>query len=376
MGKSIVIFVLCFFWGKMCTSQEVKSDSFEIIGSINAKDGEIMLIMCGDSTFYPEGLRHVKVPVINGTFHVKKQTSNPLGYQIQYNKSYISKMIVVYQGQQQIKCNVDSSREMPVIIGGMPDEQLRYNTTFKDLRSKAKVLGEKRAVLIKSYKSGLPDSIKNFFAQSYTSLDSENDQTLLKFVKGNPTSYLGLWQTISLTDFGYESIFNELYSSFSDSLKNSYPGKILKTKINAGSVLSIGSTFPTLKLLDTYDRKTTDLYQSKNKYVLVDFWFSHCSPCISQFPSLVRTYKSFHRSGFEVISISTDELKFKADWKAGIKKYGLIWPNLWDQDGKQSAMISIRAYPTNFLIDAKGIIIQKNISMQELDIFLREHLDQ
>jgi thiol-disulfide isomerase/thioredoxin len=45
----------------------------------------------------------------------------------------------------------------------------------------------------------------------------------------------------------------------------------------------------------------------KGKVVLVNFWATWCSPCVAEFPDIVRLYQKYHAKGLEVITVSFDE---------------------------------------------------------------------
>ena len=82
-----------------------------------------------------------------------------------------------------------------------------------------------------------------------------------------------------------------------------------------GSVNSDGRTVLLKTRLDNNDMR--------EKYTLVDFWFSHHGPCIRQFDELRYLYNTYKPKGFEIIGISTDDEKYIGDWKGIIKQYNL-----------------------------------------------------
>ena len=64
-------------------------------------------------------------------------------------------------------------------------------------------------------------------------------------------------------------------------------------------------------------------YIGKNKYTLIDFWASWCSPCCAEMPMLKKIYNKYHKKGFNIIGISLDS--DPAKWKESIKRLELPW---------------------------------------------------
>lgn len=44
----------------------------------------------------------------------------------------------------------------------------------------------------------------------------------------------------------------------------------------------------------------------KGKVLLVNFWATWCTPCVKEFPDLVKLYKNYKKKDFKVIFISVD----------------------------------------------------------------------
>ena len=109
-----------------------------------------------------------------------------------------------------------------------------------------------------------------------------------------------------------------------------------------------------------------------SKYILIDFWFSSCVPCIRQFPKLKELYKKFHPKGLEIIGISTDRTKDINKWNKVIRKNKINWKHLLDENTVESSRLSINSFPTNFLLNSEGIILKKNVSLDELELLLSD----
>ncbi len=110
------------------------------------------------------------------------------------------------------------------------------------------------------------------------------------------------------------------------------------------------------------------------KITLVDFWFHNCGVCIEQFPRFIELYEKHHINGFQIIGITSDKAKYELKWKDTIEKYKLPWLQLWDLEGVNCKKYLVSYFPTNFLLDAKGEIIEINISIEQLSDFLDKNL--
>lgn len=104
-----------------------------------------------------------------------------------------------------------------------------------------------------------------------------------------------------------------------------------------------------------------------NKYVLLDFWASWCGPCMGEVPHLVKTYGEFHKKGFEIYGVSFDDNREK--WLGAVKENKMEWIhvsdlNSWDNQARED--YAVQGIPANFLIDAEGKIVAKNLRGEEL----------
>ena len=116
--------------------------------------------------------------------------------------------------------------------------------------------------------------------------------------------------------------------------------------------------------------------QKGNKYVLVDFWASWCSPCMAEVPALKAAYDAYHKKGFEIFGVSLDNKK--EAWEGAIKNKKLNWPHVSDLKGWQNTaadLYGVRSIPSNYLVDcATGTIVATNLRGEEVKAKVAELL--
>jgi len=122
------------------------------------------------------------------------------------------------------------------------------------------------------------------------------------------------------------------------------------------------SLAPDFTLNDISGKKLT-LSQFRGKMVILNFWSIWCGPCLAEMPSLNKLYLEFKDKGLMVIGIAEDPAEKPV--KSYIQEKGLAFPILMDKERKVYFKYSLFGIPVTFLIDKKGVIVEKFIGERD-----------
>lgn len=118
------------------------------------------------------------------------------------------------------------------------------------------------------------------------------------------------------------------------------------------------------------DGEKFDWTPFRGKIVLVDFFTSWCIPCIEEFPQLKEIREKYKEKGFEIVGVGMDELE---KIKSLAEEQELPWPVIseeWTVRNRMKSIgkrYSIRKYPTFFLIDREGKLIDARLRISNLE---------
>ncbi|OPB93216.1 TlpA family protein disulfide reductase [Elizabethkingia ursingii] len=253
----------------------------------------------------------------------------------------------------------------------------KYKMFYKDLRTRNDSLRAEQKLIFEKYDSydKIPADFIHRSEKISTEIEEQEKLRLLEFIKKNPKSFIGFWQLVkNFQRKGYKPIFEEMYNYLSAGLKETYSGKALGKGIYSAKILAVGQVFPVPKVT-SIDQKPVVFKIPEAKIILVDFWFSHCKPCREEMPKLVELYGKYKSKGFEIISIATDITKALPHLQKTVKEdFNMMWANYLDENRKQSDEWVVTYFPSKFLLDSNGVIVQKDISVEDLEKLLAEKL--
>lgn len=115
-------------------------------------------------------------------------------------------------------------------------------------------------------------------------------------------------------------------------------------------------------LYDQYG-KEHKLSDYKGKTIFLNFWATWCPPCRQEMPYIEELYKEYNKNNNDIVilGISSPNLgreRNKEYIEEFLKEEGYTFPVLFDEGGSLVYQYGINAFPSTFIIDKKGDIMQ------------------
>jgi len=286
---------------------------------------------------------------------------------------YAGDVIYFYFGKEQINITSKDSLENATFSGSkVYQEYDAYNKAIGGT-----IMALTKAVNI-DFNRGTPEQqkdttyIKAVDQRFRKNIQNRTDKQFL-FAKEHPTSYFAL---VALSEAAGSKVDVEkvqpLFNALNKEYRETDMGKELAQRIEANGITAVGKQAPLFTQNNVVGKPVT-LASLKGKVVLIEFWASWCGPCRSENPNLVKQYNTYKDKGFEIISVSLDNVKER--WLEAIEKDGLDWIHVSDLKGWNNAvgrLYGVRAVPASFLVDAQGKIIGNGLRGEPLNKKLAE----
>jgi len=117
--------------------------------------------------------------------------------------------------------------------------------------------------------------------------------------------------------------------------------------------------------LDGLNGKTKKFSDFKGKPLIINVWASWCGPCRAEMGSLERLAQRYNGKEFNVIGISTDDYRNKAE--LFLKQTGTTFENFLDNKLLLENMLGANTIPLTILVDADGLVLKKVRGSREWD---------
>ena len=156
-----------------------------------------------------------------------------------------------------------------------------------------------------------------------------------------------------ITDMKHLQMAKAVYSRLSEAQKQTYYGKMIKTRFFPDRAPDKGDGFidAELKDLEGNTYKLSD-FLHKGKYILLDFWDQNCAPCVKSVPGL----KELAASCSDKLTIISVNVGNRYGWEKGSSDFS--WLSLSDGQGMVgiASRYGVRSIPYFVLITPNGII--------------------
>lgn len=203
------------------------------------------------------------------------------------------------------------------------------------------------------------DAWKQFEKEEKEFFDTVSD-SITALITANKDTWWGPF--LMLNNFSYFTPEQKsLFEQFSKKAKESYYGQVVYADLYPKSY--IGQQAPSLAFADVNKQPVSFASIAKGKkYVIVDFWASWCAPCRKAVPALKAFYAE-NSKDVEIISVSID--KKDTDWTKADKEENFPWYSFLDRQELADAY-QVKAIPAMFLLDAKGIVVAENVTLDQI----------
>ena len=295
-------------------------------------------------------------------------------YKLDFGDS--KEVVLAIDKGQHLNINIkapDKNNIEKTVTGSIDTEKLWAYENLRERSLDSLVQSVRREIkALKQTEDPDPSKIDSLGKLEITNYDIHIEE-LNNFVKTNLGSTIGLYAT-SIRWRGEENInsFDSLVRAFEKTHQDLDISSKLREKITRLQQTSIGGIAADIEMIAA-NGSTIKLSDVNQQYTLIDFWASWCGPCRRESGSLNDLYNKYNNKGFEIYGVSLDSDRDK--WLAALEKDNRTWANVSSLEGFKTPAAfdyAVTALPDNYLIDAAGKIIAKNIHGEELEVLLEE----
>ncbi len=201
------------------------------------------------------------------------------------------------------------------------------------------------------------------------------DKTYEDYIRQNPNSLEGLYALIKLASrpiersrisydaYTVDSILKFNFVKIVTSSKRRLQRELMKSKKNMP-----GKNISKITLTDALGSKKRMHKVFKGKIIVLDFWATWCGYCRQEHPNLLKIFNKYKSDSLQIVGLSVDQLRFLPIWKEAILKDKTgEWQHYLVDLEEIKKKLNVDVLPSNFIINSKGVIIDKNLFGKKLE---------
>lgn len=360
---------------------KVKDGEYLITGTATGIANGKTIILQGQDPTTKMAVALDTVKVENGKFEIKGKVTEPAFHALILEGNQQPLPFILETGEIAIAIDKDSIHKSKVSGTYNNDEYVKFNEdltkTQKSLVDFQKKNTPKMQAAQQAKDTAVINSLMKQYMEIQTEVQANSKKKYTEYAESHPKSFISalIIQSMVADPSGDIKKTESLYNALDESVKNTTPGKDIKTRIGQAKLPAVGASAPPVgsaKWRSDFSAPNTEgkvvsLKESLGKVTIVDFWASWCGPCRKENPNVVAIYKELHSKGLNIVGVSLD--KEAAAWKEAIAKDGLTWTQVsnlkfWDEPiAKQYGVESI---PATFILDASGKVVAQDLRGPEL----------
>ncbi|HLN95863.1 MAG TPA: TlpA disulfide reductase family protein [Flavobacterium sp.] len=337
------------------------------------KDGTEIVLQKQDSTGI---VRLDTVKVKDGKFAFEGETEGPGLHQLTLKDNPSGGAVLILEPGD-IKVTLDKDTIYKSRVSGTfnNDELAAYLDKDIKIRNKQQAFAKQNMARYQEAMMKKDTVTVNQIQAEGQKMYKEHEKLAKEQVKSNPKAFISVLLLTQFLNAGEKEMpfIEKSYNNLDAPLKETQEGKRIKKAIDrykkdleAQKNTSIGNKAPDFKAKNAAGQEVS-LYSSLGKVTIVDFWASWCPPCRKEAPAMVSLYNEFHSAGLNIVGVSLDG--DKAAWLKAIETDKRTWTdlsNLKSWEDPVARMYALRSIPTIIVLDAKGMIVAKDLHGEEL----------
>lgn len=211
----------------------------------------------------------------------------------------------------------------------------------------------------------LTETERNMLITESDSLDNQSDLLRKELIEKNPSSIAALWlmEDMLVRSQIEPAELDPLLARVDSKYRDNYFYLNVSARVQGAKLAAVGAPCPIIEGIDVHGNPF-NLRNLRGKYVIIDFWGTWCSACLSGMPAM-REFRIANADKLTLIGIANDKDKEKVI--ACMEKHQMEWTNLLQMQGDNDyvAKFNIQGFPTKILVDPNGTIVYRDSGESE-----------